>query len=367
MSTYKVVASGKAKPGITPEEAIRQLQDQLKLPEQAAAKLLEGSPVTVKKGIHQPVAEEYARRLENAGLVVTVRPMDGEADDRPKVPEASTQEVPAVSERERVVSASTEEMPAVEDGDRVVGTSAPTEEIEAVGADQTMTTEWQQAGDYRFRMEARPDYAHATVEIPAGQSLTVEAAAMATMDTNLKMKTRMGGGLKRFVSGESLFINEFTAEGGPGRIGISPSVPGDMAHVELKGETLYLQNSAFVASTPGVEVQTKWQGLKKGFFSGEGLFLIRVSGTGSVWFNTYGAMLEIDVDGEHVVDNGHIVAFTEGLDYDITKVAGYKSLFFSGEGLVCRFKGKGKVWIQTRKARAFVFWAQFYRPVKKSN
>src|SRR5690606_40073939 len=157
----------------------------------------------------------------------------------------------------------------------------------------------------------------------------------------------------RLITGENIFINEFTAERGPGEIGIAPGAPGALEHVYLDNSVIFLQNTAYVASGPGVQVETKWQGLMKGFFSGESLFLIRCSGKGDLWFNTYGAMIAIDVTGEYVVDTGHIVAFTEGLDYKISRVGGYKSLFFSGEGLVCRFSGVGRVWIQTRKLGAF--------------
>jgi hypothetical protein len=129
------------------------------------------------------------------------------------------------------------------------------------------------------------------------------------------MKTKMRGGLKRFITGESLFINEFTAQNGPGEIGIAPGAPGDLDHVYLENDTIYLQNTAYVASSPAVNIETKWQGFIKGFFSGESLFLIKCSGQGDVWFNTFGGMICIDVDGSYVVDTGHIVAFTEGLQY----------------------------------------------------
>ena len=217
---------------------------------------------------------------------------------------------------------------------------------------------------YDYRIECRPDFAFLTVRIPRDQTLKVEASAMATMDTNVEMKTRMKGGLGRILTGESLFVNEFTAVGGPGEIKIAPGPPGDLEHVALSGDTIFLQGSSYVANTPDVAVETKWQGLTKGFFSGESLFLIRCSGTGDLWFNTYGALIEVDVTGDYVVDTGHIVAFTEGLDYNVTKVGGYKSLFLSGEGLVCRFQGEGKVWIQSRKAPAFIWWANTFRPVK---
>lgn len=187
---------------------------------------------------------------------------------------------------------------------------------------------------------------------------------MATMDTNLVMKTKFRGGLGRLLTGESMFINDFTAEGGPAEIGIAPGSPGDLDHVYLQNQTIYLQNTAYVASTPEVNIETKWQGLVKGFFSGESLFLIRCSGTGDLWFNTFGGLIQVDVAGDYVVDTGHIVAFTEGLDYSVGRIGGYKSLFFSGEGLVCRFQGHGRVWIQTRKLASFVSWVNPYRPVK---
>jgi uncharacterized protein (TIGR00266 family) len=181
------------------------------------------------------------------------------------------------------------------------------------------------------------------------------------------MKTKMRGGLSRLLTGENLFINEFTAQNGPGEIGIAPGAPGDMEHVYLNNSTIFLQNTAYVASSPAINIETKWQGLMKGFFSGESLFLIRCSGQGDLWFNTYGAMIAIDVAGEYVVDTGHIVAFTEGLDYKVGRIGGYKSLFFSGEGLVCRFSGTGRVWIQTRKLGAFANWVYPYRPAKKGD
>jgi uncharacterized protein (TIGR00266 family) len=193
----------------------------------------------------------------------------------------------------------------------------------------------------------------------------VEAAAMAGMDTNMEMKTKLKGGFKRFLSGESLFINEFTAKNGNAEIQIAPASPGDIDHVYLDNESIFLQNSAFVASGSEIDVQSKWQGFTKGFFSGENFFLIKCTGKGDVWFNSYGGIIPIDVNGSYVVDTGHIVAFTDGLDYSISSVGGYKSLFLSGEGFVCRFSGTGRVWIQTRKLQPFLFWLFPFRPTKK--
>ncbi|MCB1177693.1 MAG: TIGR00266 family protein [Leptospiraceae bacterium] len=219
--------------------------------------------------------------------------------------------------------------------------------------------------EYEQEILCKPDFAFLNVKIPSGKTVRVEASAMASMDTNVKMKTKFKGGFKRLLSGESLFINEFTAENGDGEINIAPGSPGDLEHVYLDNETIYLQGSAYVASGMQIETDTKWQGFKKGFFSGQSMFLIKCTGVGDLWFNAYGGIIELDVDGDYVVDTGYIVAFTEGLEYDVTSVGGYKSLFFSGEGLVCRFKGQGKVWIQTRQASSLAHFLQPFRPVER--
>ncbi len=216
---------------------------------------------------------------------------------------------------------------------------------------------------FEYNISQSPDYSMLKVNIPSGKTLKVEASAMATMDTNIEMKTKFKGGLSRLLTGESIFINEFTAQHGNGNIGISPSAPGDILHRVLNNESVYLQNGAYLASDPGIAIESKWQGLSKAFFSGEGLFLIRASGSGDLWFNSYGGILELDVNEQLVVDTGHIVAFTEGLDYRVSTIGGYKSLFFSGEGFVCRFSGQGKVWIQTRKPQSLV---AFLNPFRRS-
>lgn len=220
---------------------------------------------------------------------------------------------------------------------------------------------------HKFEIMGRPEYSMIRVQLSKNESLRVEASAMATMDTHIKMKTKLKGGFSRFLQGENLFINEFTAEGAPGVIDIAPGPPGDIEHTYLNNEVIYLQSSSFVASSMGVNVESKWQGLTTGFFSGAGLFLIRCHGTGDLWFNSFGGIFKIDVKGETVVDTGHIVGFTDGLDYRISKVGGYKSLFLSGEGLVVRFQGQGHVWVQNRQLPAFAQWIQPFRSVESKN
>ncbi|MCH2038889.1 MAG: TIGR00266 family protein [Rickettsiales bacterium] len=216
--------------------------------------------------------------------------------------------------------------------------------------------------EFQYEITGQPDFSRLEVKLQEGQRIKAEAAAMMSMDTNIKMETKFKGGFRRFLGGESLFINEFEAEGFGGSINFVPGIAGDIYHHHIDNEIIYLQSGAFLAAGMGVELETKWQGAVKGFFSGAGLFLIRCSGTGDVFFNSYGGIMPIDVNGTHVVDTNHILAYTEGLEYEITKVAGYKSFFLSGEGFVARFSGQGKLWVQTHQVPSFISWVNPYRP-----
>ena len=225
--------------------------------------------------------------------------------------------------------------------------------------------------DMQFEILGKPDYGFLRVRMAAGQTLCVEASSMASMDTNMVMKTRMKGGLlasiKRGLAGESLFLNEFTAEGGPGEINIAPGAIGDLTHYRLEpGKSIYLQSGAYVASSLGVEINTKWEGFR-GFFGGTGLFLLKIEGSGDLFFNAYGGLVEIPVQGDYVVDTGYIAAFEEGLQYKVTLLGGLKTSLLGGEGLVCRFSGQGKVWLQTRQIYPLLRWLWPFRPKKNKN
>ena len=230
--------------------------------------------------------------------------------------------------------------------------------------------------DLKFKLTERPDYALLSVHLERGQKIYAEPSAMATMAPTIHLKAGFKGGLRgtlgRALGGESLIINTFTAADGPGEISFAAGQPGDTIHRHLDGDVLYLQRGAFMAHGEGVEVTGKWQGAK-GFFSGQGLILLKASGRGDIFFNSYGAILEIDVSGDYIVDTGYIVAFEETLQYNVTVLSGLrmggtiKSLFFGGEGLVCRFSGQGKVWVQTRYVHPFLSWIHPYRPTKKND
>lgn len=226
-----------------------------------------------------------------------------------------------------------------------------------------------------YRVEHNPAYASLVLDLPANQTVMVEASAMAAMDTCLEMKSKMKGGsmkgIGRMLGGESLFINEFTAQGKSGELYISPGVPGDVKHYYISKEcSLMVQSSGFVACSPEVEIDTKFQGFK-GFFSGESLFLIKVTGNGDFWFSSYGAIIEIPVDGNYVVDTGYIVAFEDTLNYSVENIGGlsFKSLktgIFGGESLVCRFSGSGRLWIQSHNLAPLINFLIPFRPTKSN-
>ncbi|MBD1839934.1 TIGR00266 family protein [Trichocoleus sp. DQ-A3] len=226
-----------------------------------------------------------------------------------------------------------------------------------------------------YEIEHSPAYASLRLDLQANQTVLVESGAMAAMDTCIKMKSKVKGGLMqgigRMLGGESLFLSEFTAEGRAGQLYVSPGVPGDIQHYYLSGNGLMVQSSGFVAANPSVEIDTKFQGFK-GFFSGESLFLLRATGQGDIWFSSYGAIVEIPVAGDYVVDTGYIVAFEDSLQYNVEMLGGlsFKGLrtgILGGEGLVCRFRGKGRLWIQSRELYALVNFLNPFRPVKSSN
>ena len=225
-------------------------------------------------------------------------------------------------------------------------------------------------------IEFSPSYTMLTVNLSPGESIKAEPGAMAAQQ-GVDMKTGMGsgglfGGFKRMLGGESFFLNTFTAGPGGGWVSLSPPTPGDILSHELwPGQELFVQSSSFLACTENVETDTKFQGFK-GFFSGERLFFLRIyvdGEQGTVYYNSYGAIKEMTVEpGEElVVDTGHLVAFTNDVEYSIGKIGGIGSLIAGGEGLVMKFKGNGKVWVQTRTLASLADKILPFLPSSKGN
>lgn len=217
----------------------------------------------------------------------------------------------------------------------------------------------------------RPSYALLKVEMAAGENVSAEAGAMVSMSSGIEIETSMRGGLlgglrRKFLGGESFFINTFSASEN-GEVSFAPSLPGDIYAVELNNEVIFAQSGSFIASTAGVEVDSSWGGAKT-FFSGEGLFLLKISGSGTVFLSSYGAIHEVVLDAgqAYTVDTGHMVSFAEGVGYSVRRVGGMKSTLFSGEGLVVELTGPGKITIQSRSTDAFLAWLIPHLPTDNS-
>ncbi len=214
----------------------------------------------------------------------------------------------------------------------------------------------------QIQIDDRPAYAIAKVVLDAGEEIVAEGGAMVAMTEGFELETKARGGFLKSIArstfgGESFFMNTFKAPGSGGTVRLAPALPGDMRVIELKDERVMVQSGGFVASSPSLEVETKWGGAKT-FFASEGLILLRVSGNGTLIIAAYGAIEEIELGpGERfTVDTGHLVTFTQDIGFDVRKVGGWKSTMFSGEGLVVDLTGPGKLTLQTRSQDAFLGW-----------
>jgi uncharacterized protein (TIGR00266 family) len=215
----------------------------------------------------------------------------------------------------------------------------------------------------QYEILARPAASAAKLTLQSGESVTCEVGAMIAMSNGFNVETtsrkRGGGGgivkgLKRMLAGENLFLNHFTATQANQTLIIGPGLLGDIVHYPMRGGTLVVQGSSWLASATDIDIDATWQGLGKALFSGERMFWVKCSGTGDLFLNSFGAIYPVDVSGGYVVDTGHIVAFEDTLEFRIGKAS--KSLvgsFLGGEGLVCKFSGQGRLFCQSHNPPSF--------------
>jgi uncharacterized protein (TIGR00266 family) len=199
-----------------------------------------------------------------------------------------------------------------------------------------------------------PVFSTLHVTLNTGETVIGEKGAMISMTPSVELKAKTAGkgifgAAKAMIGGEALFSTTFTAQENNSEVVLAPSSPGDIIHFSLNGQKILAQGGTYLAGTEGLELGT--QGSLRGALMGEGLFLQTISGTGDVWLSSYGAVYvkELGEGEEYSVDNGNMVAFESSVSFTIKKATkGLFSTFASGEGFVSRFKGPGKVWIQTR-------------------
>ncbi len=211
----------------------------------------------------------------------------------------------------------------------------------------------------------------ARVQLAAGESLKAESGAMVSISPTIDIESKVEGGFlkalsRRVLSGEHFFFQTLRATRGAGEALLAPTVPGDIVVLEMDGVHEYLvQKDGFLAGSEQVTIETKMQSLSRGLLGGEGFFILKISGTGQLILNSFGAIhkVELKPDDDYIVDNSHLVAWTATTSYNIEKAAsGWISSFTSGEGFVCRFRGPGLVYLQSRNPQGFGAWVRQFMP-----
>ena len=192
-------------------------------------------------------------------------------------------------------------------------------------------------------------------QLQSGEQMITEKGSMTWMTPNMQMETKGGGVGKMFskaFSGESMFQNIYTAQGGPGMITFGSSFPGKIVPIKLeRGQEWILQKSAFLASESGVNLDIFFN--KKfgaGLFGGEGFIMQRLSGQGVAFAEIDGELIEYELKAgqKMVIDTGYVAGFESSVSIDIQQVKGIKNKLLGGEGLFNTIlTGPGVVWLQT--------------------
>lgn len=213
----------------------------------------------------------------------------------------------------------------------------------------------------KTEIQYQPAFAICVVSLENGEQVRAEGGAMLAM-RNVKIETGATGGflksLKRSVlGGETFFQNTFTATANDGQVMLAPALTGDVMVRELNNEDLIVQSGAYLGASMGINVDTSWGGART-FFGGEGLFMLRCSGSGTLITGAYGAIHEekLGAGETFVVDSGHVVAFESTMKYELNKFGSWKSTVLGGEGIVITFTGPGTLYMQTRSQEAFLGW-----------
>ncbi len=206
----------------------------------------------------------------------------------------------------------------------------------------------------------RPSYSALKCTLARGEKLWTETGAMLAMDTGATMEGKMQGGLlqalkRTILTSESFFVTSITAKDDATEVYLAPRAVGDLEAIVLNNEEYVVQGGSFLASTDGIATDAKFTGWK-GFVSGEGIFMIKAKGTGTMFASSFGGILAKDIPAgkQFIVDNGHIVAFPSSMQYEVRSAGGDMfNMITSGEGLACVFTGPGRVYLQTRNLRTF--------------
>lgn len=221
----------------------------------------------------------------------------------------------------------------------------------------------------QWEIKGKTSFPSLMFELKQGESIKSQPGSLLAMSDGIILEGKVDGGIGkaigRMFSGENFFVQHIKAKQS-GWAALSTTFPGDIVAIKIeRGKNILVQKEGFLASTDGIEVSSKMQTLAKGIFSGEGLFIVNISGEGTAFLETFGSVYEINVEPgrDVIVDNGNLVAWEENLSYEITKGASsWFSAVTTGSGFVCKFSGQGKVWAQTCSLQNFAATITPYIP-----
>lgn len=199
------------------------------------------------------------------------------------------------------------------------------------------------------------------VTLGPGEEFTAESGAMASHDPGIDIVTSTNGGfmtafIAKFFGHESFFINTFrNVSAQPAAVFLTQSTPGDIVEKQMINESHFIEGGSFIARTEGIRVGVSWAGFSS-WFAGEGLFRLRISGTGTIWYGSYGAIIEKEIVGDYIVDSGHLLSYPPTVRLKLKLSGGIFSSLFSKEGFVLQLSGSGKVLLQTRSVKGLAQW-----------
>ena len=216
----------------------------------------------------------------------------------------------------------------------------------------------------RYEIKYKPSYAMLVASLDQGETITAEAGAMTYITPNIEVHTRKREksllstlGLS-LIGGQSFWVNDYTSSSGSGEAGFVAAPVGDIEKLEVApGKGYVIQKAAYIASTAGIDLDVKWEGFTKGLF-GQGLFMLKATGNGQLFINTFGAIdvHTLQAGQTLIVDNFHLVGFSDSCSYKVTRFGGLKETLLGGEGLVTQITGPGDVHIQTKNLQEFTEW-----------
>lgn len=214
-----------------------------------------------------------------------------------------------------------------------------------------------------------------TLRLAPGEKACAEAGAMVNMSGNMQMTTNMKGVSSRdsngVMTGEGLFMTEFTPQGGNGFVSFAGNVPGKIFTLNLNGNEFIAQKDAFLCSEHEIDLDIAFtKRLRSGVFGGEGFILQRISGSGKAFLHCCGDIMEMTLaPGEVVkVETGLVVGFESTVDYSIAVAGGVKTVFFGGEGLfLATLTGPGKVVMQSMNIAKLANALTPFLPIQNSS